>query len=47
MRPKAHGGSWHLPDSVARARVVTPFPAICARNGIRAVHCKQNLIDTP
>ena len=41
------GGSWRLPDEVAREYVVSPFFGICERNGIEAKVCKENLISTP
>jgi len=41
------GGSWRLPDDVARQQVVEPFLSLCQRHRLRAVFCKQNLISTP
>lgn len=41
------GGSWRLPWKVARDRIVDPFLEICRKHGVRAKHCKQNLIETP
>lgn len=46
-RPIFRGGSWRLPDSVAKAHVVQPFLEICARHGVAAKYCKHNLIETP
>jgi DNA repair photolyase len=46
-RPTFRGGSWRLPDHVARDQVVAPFLAICARHGVAAKYCKRNLIETP
>lgn len=42
-----HGGSWRLPDSIARAEVVRPFLDTCRDKGMAAKYCKQNLIETP
>jgi DNA repair photolyase len=42
-----HAGSWRLPDSIAKARVIQPFLDICNRMQVRAKHCMQNLIETP
>lgn len=39
--------SWRLPPAIATSKVVQPFLEICRREGVRAVHCMQNLIDTP
>lgn len=41
------GGSWRLPDAVAREHVVQPFLELCRRHGLTAQFCKQNLIATP
>jgi DNA repair photolyase len=41
------GGSWRLPDVVAKDGVVDPFLQICARYSIDAKPCMVNLISTP
>ena len=41
------GGSWRLPDDVAREHVAEPLLSISRKHGIRAVFCKQNLVETP
>ena len=41
------GGSWRLPENVAKERVVGPFLELCARYSISAKPCKANLITTP
>jgi DNA repair photolyase len=41
------GGSWRLPDDIARSHVVEPFLVLCRRHGLTAQFCKQNLIKTP
>lgn len=41
------GGSWRLPNAVARTHVVAPFLDSCKRHGVAAKYCKQNLIETP
>lgn len=46
-RPRFRGGSWRLPERVAQAHIVRPFLDLCARYGVRAKYCKQNLIETP
>jgi DNA repair photolyase len=46
-RPVFRGGSWRLPDTVARAHVVEPFLEICRRYGVAAKYCKHNLIEAP
>jgi DNA repair photolyase len=46
-RPVFRGGSWRLPDAVARTHVVQPFLEICRRHGVAAKYCKHNLIETP
>jgi hypothetical protein len=42
-----HGGSWRLPDAIAREHVVEPFLSLCRRHGLMVQFCKQNLIKTP
>jgi DNA repair photolyase len=46
-RPTFRGGSWRLPDPVARSHVVQPFLEICRSRGVAAKYCKHNLIETP
>jgi len=46
-KPVFRGGSWRLPDAVAREHVVEPFLEICRRHGVKAKYCKHNLIETP
>lgn len=46
-KPVFHGGSWRLPDAVARAHVTQPFLETCGRLGVAAKYCKHNLIETP
>ncbi len=41
------GGSWRLPNFVAKELVVEPFLEICRKHAIRARACKDNLISTP
>ena len=41
------GGSWRLPDKIAKEQVVNPFLEICHRRNIKAYFCKQNLLRTP
>ncbi|MCJ7543429.1 MAG: hypothetical protein MUP47_02505 [Phycisphaerae bacterium] len=41
------GGSWRLPDDIARSQIVEPFLALCRHHGLAAQFCKQNLIKTP
>lgn len=41
------GGSWRLPETVARAHIVQPFLDICGRDGITARFCMHNLTSTP
>jgi DNA repair photolyase len=41
------GGSWRLPDEIARDRVVRPFLELCEHHGVAAKYCKQNLVETP
>jgi DNA repair photolyase len=41
------GGSWRLPDMVARQHVVQPFLELCRRHALTPQFCKQNLIATP
>ena len=41
------GGSWRLPDDLARRQVIEPFLSLCRRHGLSAQFCKQNLISTP
>jgi DNA repair photolyase len=40
------GGSWRLPDDLAKEQTVKPFLDICAGAGMPAKFCKQNLIET-
>jgi DNA repair photolyase len=46
-KPTFRGGSWRLPDAVARAQVTEPFLETCKRVGVAAKYCKHNLIETP
>lgn len=46
-KPVFRGGSWRLPDAVAKAHVVGPLLELCARHGVPAKYCKRNLIETP
>lgn len=46
-KPTFRGGSWRLPDAVAKAHVVGPFLDLCARHGVPTKYCKHNLIETP
>lgn len=41
------GGSWRLPDDLAKERIVRPFLDICTAAGMPAKYCKQNLVETP
>lgn len=41
------GGSWRLPNSVAKELVVKPFLDICRKHAIHAKACKDNLVSTP
>jgi DNA repair photolyase len=41
------GGSWRLPEAIARAHVVQPFLELCRRQNVTAKYCKHNLIETP
>lgn len=41
------GGSWRLPEDVAKERVVEPFLEICERYSMAVKACKANLIATP
>jgi DNA repair photolyase len=40
------GGSWRLPDEVARQRIIEPFLAICRKQGVAAKFCMANLLGT-
>ena len=42
-----HGGSWRLPDALARMHITQPFLDVCARQGVIAKYCKRDLIETP
>lgn len=42
-----HGGSWRLPENVAKKMIVGPFLELCDRYSIPAKACKVNLIATP
>lgn len=42
-----HGGSWRLPEGIAREHVIEPFLSLCLRHGLTARFCKQNLLDAP
>jgi len=46
-QPVWRGGSWRLPETVARAHVVEPFLGICGQHGVQAKFCMHNLIETP
>lgn len=41
------GGAWRLPDPVADRCVTQPFLQVCERIGVKAKHCKRDLIETP
>jgi DNA repair photolyase len=42
-----HGGSWRLPDIIAKQLVLEPFLDLCHQYAIAAKACKANLISTP
>ncbi|MBN2447697.1 MAG: hypothetical protein JXO22_13270 [Phycisphaerae bacterium] len=42
-----HGGSWRLPDALARMHIAQPFLDVCARQGVIAKYCKRDLIEAP
>lgn len=44
-KPVWRGNSWRLPDGLAREHIIQPFLDICARHGVRAKYCKQDLIE--
>jgi DNA repair photolyase len=46
-KPVFRGGSWRLPPDVAMRRVVAPYLEICSKHGVRAKHCRANLLETP
>jgi len=46
-RLRFHGGSWRLPQDIARAGITEPFLNVCKRLGVTAKHCMRNLIETP
>lgn len=46
-KPVWHGNSWRLPDNLAREHIIQPFLDICARHGVAAKYCKQDLIEAP
>ncbi|HNQ22568.1 MAG TPA: radical SAM protein [Phycisphaerae bacterium] len=46
-KPVFRGGSWRLPDAIARAHIIQPFLDICRRYDMPAKYCKHNLIETP
>ena len=41
------GGSWRLPNDIARSSVVEPFLTLCRKHGLTAKFCVENLISTP
>jgi len=41
------GGSWRLPDQIAKEKIVKPFLKICQKYKIPTCFCKQNLLKTP
>jgi DNA repair photolyase len=41
------GGSWRLPDAIAKEIVINPFLNLCHHNKIDAKACMVNLISTP
>ena len=41
------GGAWRLPWDVSDRCIVSPFLAICHREGVSPKHCKHNLLETP
>jgi DNA repair photolyase len=41
------GGSWRLPNQIARDIIVKPFLHACEKQGVIAQACKENLISTP
>lgn len=46
-KPIWRGGSWRLPDEVARTHVIQPFLDICAKHGVKAKYCKRDLVEAP
>ncbi len=42
-----HGGSWRLPEIVAKQFVINPFLDLCHQHAVGAKSCKANLISTP
>jgi DNA repair photolyase len=41
------GGSWRLPDQLAKQFVTKPFVDLCLQRGLTTKYCKQNLLGTP
>jgi len=41
------GGSWRLPDNLAKTHITRHFIEICNDYGMNAYFCKQNLLKTP
>lgn len=41
------GGSWRLPNEIARDHVVQPFLDLCRRYDVPAKYCKHDLIEAP
>jgi hypothetical protein len=41
------GGSWRLPDAIAKEFVINPFLNPCHHNKIDTKACMVNLISTP
>jgi len=41
------GGSWRLPDNVAKELIVNPVLSLCNQYAIDAKACKANLVSTP
>jgi DNA repair photolyase len=42
-----HGGSWRLPEIIAKEFVINPFLDLCHQYSVAAKTCKANLISTP
>jgi hypothetical protein len=41
------GGSWRLPENIAKQFVINPFIDLCRQYSVDAKPCKANLINTP
>ena len=46
-RLEFHGGAWRLPEPVADRCVTQRFLQVCERIGVKAKHCKRDLVETP